>query len=265
MIGLPRSSLHYQSANRDNDALRLALIRLAKQYGRYGYRKIAELLRIEGWKVNHKKVERIWREEGLQLPQRHKKRRRLYHKDSSIIRLRPTHSNHVWAIDFVHDKLCNGRSYKMLTVLDEYTRQALAVTVRTRMTADDVLEALYPLLLRYGTPEYIRSDNGPEFIATAMQDWLARVGIKPIRIYPGSPWENGYNERFNGHSAPRGAQCRVVYYDKAGSDRHQPVAQAVQQYPTTSGPEHATASPRNSNQEWHRTWGLDRAIPSKRF
>jgi len=100
--------------------------------------------------------------------------------------------------DFVHDKLDNGRSYKMLTVLDEYTRQALAVTVRTRMRADDVLEALYPLLLRHGTPEYIRSDNGPEFVAEAMQDWLARVGIKPIRIYPGSPWENGYNERFNG-------------------------------------------------------------------
>ena len=198
MIGLARSSLQYRPDPKDDNALRLALTRLAKQYGRYGYRKIAELLHIEGWKVNHKKVERIWREEGLQLPQRHRKRRRLYHKDSSIIRLRPTHPNHVWAIDFVHDKLDNGRSYKMLTVLDEYTRQALAVTVRTRMRADDVLEALYPLLLRHGTPEYIRSDNGPEFIAQAMQDWLARVGIKPIRIYPGSPWENGYNERFNG-------------------------------------------------------------------
>ena len=98
MIGLSRSSLQYQPARRDDDALRLALIRLTKQYGRYGYRKIAELLRIEGWKVNHKKVERIWREEGLQLPQRHKKRRRLYHKDASIIRLRPTHPNHVWEV-----------------------------------------------------------------------------------------------------------------------------------------------------------------------
>ena len=148
VIGLARSSLQYRPARRDDDALRLALIRLAKQYGRYGYRKIAELLRIEGWKVNHKKVERIWREEGLQLPQRHKKRRRLYHKDASIIRLRPTHPNHVWSIDFVHDKLDSGRSYKMLTVLDEYTRQALAVAVRTRMGAEDVLEALYPLLMR---------------------------------------------------------------------------------------------------------------------
>ena len=173
----------------------MALIRLAKQYGRYGYRKIAELLHIEGWKVYHKKVERTWREEGLLLPQRHRKRRRLYHKDSLIIWLRPTHPNHVWAIDFVHDKLDNGRSYKMLTVLDEYTRQALAVTVRTRMRADDVPEALYPLVLRHGSPEYIHSDYGPEFIAQTMQDWLARVVIKPISKYTGSPWETKYNER----------------------------------------------------------------------
>jgi transposase InsO family protein len=176
----------------------LALIRLAKQYGRYGYRKVTELLCIEGWRVNHKKVERIWREEGLQLPKRHKKRRRLYHKDSSVIRLRPTHPNHIWSIDFVHDKLASGRPYKMLTVLDEYTREALCVAVRPKMGSEDVLEALYPLLLRHGKPEYIRSDNGPEFIAVALQAWLMRVGIKPIQIYPGSPWENGYNERFNG-------------------------------------------------------------------
>ncbi len=98
----------------------------------------------------------------------------------------------------MHDKLSNGRSYKMLTVLDEFARQALAVTVRTRIGADDVLEALYPLLLRHGSPDYIRSDNGPEFAAEAMQDWLRRVGITPIRIYPESPWENGYKQRFNG-------------------------------------------------------------------
>lgn len=121
-----------------------------------------------------------------------------WRENSSIIRLRPTHRNHVWAIDFVHDKLSNGRSYKMLTVLDEFTRQALAVTVRTRMGVIDVLEVLYPLLLRHGSPECIRSDNGPEFAADALQDWLRRVGIQPIRIYPGPPKENGYNERLNG-------------------------------------------------------------------
>lgn len=110
----------------------------------------------------------------------------------------PTHPNHVWAIDFVYDKLSNGRSYKVLTVLDKFTRQALAVKVRTKLGSEDLLEVLYPLLLRHGTPEYTRSDNGPEFVAEATQDWLRRVGIKSIRIYPGSPWENGYNERFNG-------------------------------------------------------------------
>ena len=197
-VGLARSTLQYKATPKDDDALRLAMIRLAKQYGRYGYRKVTKLLCIEGWRVNHKKVERLWAEEGLQLPHRHKRRKRLYHKDSSIIRLRPTHPNHVWSIDFVHDKLTNGRAYKMLTVLDEYTRQGLRVAVAFKMGSAEVLEALYPLLLKHGKPEYIRSDNGPEFIAAPLQEWLTRVGIKPIQIYPGSPWENGYNERFNG-------------------------------------------------------------------
>jgi putative transposase len=197
-IGVARSTQQYNSRAQNDDDLRLALIRLAKQYGRYGYRKVSELLAAEGWRVNHKKVERLWREEGLQLPARHKKRKRLYHHDASVIRLRPKYPNHIWALDFVHDKLSNGRSYKMLTVLDEYTREALCVAVASRMGASDVLEALYPLLLKRGRPEYIRSDNGPEFSAAPFQDWLRRVGIRPIRIYPGSPWENGYNERFNG-------------------------------------------------------------------
>jgi len=148
--------------------------------------------------VNHKKVERIWREEGLQLPQRHKKRRRLYHHDASIIRLRPGYANHVWSVDFVHDKLSNGQPYKMLTVLDEYTREALCVKVATRMGSSDVLEALYPLLLERGPPTHIRSDNGPEFIARAVREWITAVGAKTAYIMPGSPWENGYIESFNG-------------------------------------------------------------------
>jgi putative transposase len=198
VLGVARSTLRYEAVSRHEDDLRLALIRLAKQYGRYGYRKVGELLRVEGWAVNHKKVERIWREEGLQLPHRHKRRRRLYHHDASVIRLRPLYPNHIWSIDFVHDRLSNGRSYKMLTVLDEYTREALSVTVATRMGSAEVLEALYPLLLRRGKPHYLRSDNGPEFSSSPFKDWLLRVGVTPIQIYPGSPWENGYNERFNG-------------------------------------------------------------------
>jgi putative transposase len=198
VLGVARSSLRYEAVPKTEDDLRLALIRLAKQYGRYGYRKIGELLRAEGWAVNHKKVERIWREEGLQLPHRHKRRKRLYHHDASIIRLRPQYPNHIWSIDFVHDKLSSGRPYKMLTVLDEYTREALCVNVATKMGSAEVLEALYPLLLSRGKPEYLRSDNGPEFTSVPFKEWLLRVGIQPIQIYPGSPWENGYNERFNG-------------------------------------------------------------------
>ena len=157
---MARSSQQYKARpQKDDDSLRLALIRLAKQYGRYGYRKIAKLLRVEGWNVNHKKVERLWREEGLQLPQRHKKRKRLYHKDSSVIRLRPQYENHIWSVDFVHDKLSNGRTYKMLTVIDEYTREALGVIVKLKMGSADVLEALYPLILKRGKPQFVRSDN----------------------------------------------------------------------------------------------------------
>ena len=171
---------------------------MAKQYGRYGYRKVTALLRMEGWQVNHKKVEQLWAEDGLQIPQRHKKRRRLYHKDSSVIRLRPTHPNHSWAIELVHDKLSNGRSYKMLTVLDEYAREALSVAVRSKMNANDVLDALHLLFMKYEKPEFIRSDNGPQFVVAQPGEWLQRVGIKSLHIYPGSLWKNGYNERFNG-------------------------------------------------------------------
>ena len=196
---MARSSQQYkQKPRRDDEALRLSLIRLAKQYGRYGYRKIAKLLRIEGWDVNHKKVERLWREEGLQLPARHKRRKRLYHKNTPVIRLRPQYENHIWSVDFVHDKLSNDRPYRMLTVIDEYTCEALTVFAKPSMGSADVLEALYPLILNRGKPGFIRSDNGRELTTEALQASLKRVGIKPIQIYPGSPWENGCNERFNG-------------------------------------------------------------------
>ena len=149
-----RSSLLYLAKPTSDDELRLAMIRLAEQYWRYGFRKVTALLRMEGWRANHKKIERLWGQEGLQLPHRHKKRRRLYHQNSSVIRSRLTHSNHIWAIDFVHDKLSNGCSYKMLTVLDEFTREALGVAVRPRMIAHDVLDALRPLLMEHGARIY---------------------------------------------------------------------------------------------------------------
>ncbi len=168
--------------------MRLALIRLAKQYGRYGYRKIGQLLRIEGWCVNHQTFERIWREEGLQPPrQRHKRCKRLYHHDASLIHLRPHSPNHIGSIDFVDDELSNHRPYEMLTVIDEHTREVLSVPVANAIGSSEVLEALYPLLLNRGTPEHLRFDNGPEFSSEPFKDWLKKVGIKSIRIYPGSP------------------------------------------------------------------------------
>jgi len=156
------------------------------------------LLKIDSWKVNLKRIERLWREEGLQLPQRHKKRKRLYHKNSSVIRLRPHHQNHIWSIDFVHDNLTNGRVYKMLTVISEYNREGLCVAVRSEVNVNDVLDVLFGLILKREKPKFIRSDNSPEFIAKHLQIWLRKVGIEPIQIYSGSPCENGYNERFNG-------------------------------------------------------------------
>jgi len=136
-------------------------------------------------------------ERRLQLSHRHKNWRWLYHQDSALIMLQSTHPKHIWAIDFVHNKLSNGRSYKMLTVLDEYTRETLCEAVRSKMTSNDVLNVLHHVLMKHDKPEFIRSDNSPDCVALHVQDWLKRVGIQPLLIYTGSPWETGYNERFN--------------------------------------------------------------------
>lgn len=174
------------------------ILRLALKYGRYGYRRITALLNAEGWHVNHKRVERIWREEGLKVPSKQKKRKRLYLNDGSCIRLRPHWKNHVWSYDFVADKLSNGKSIRMLTVIDEYTRECLAIHVKYKLKSDDVLEVLTKLFTARGMPDYIRSDNGSEFTARILQDWLHKLKVKTAFIEPGSPWENGYNESFNG-------------------------------------------------------------------
>jgi transposase InsO family protein len=171
---------------------------LAQEYGRYGYRRITALLRREGWQVNHKRVERIWRQEGLKVPQKQPKRARLWLTDGSCIRLRPTHRNHVWSYDFMAARTRDGRPIKILTIIDEYTRECLAIVVARRIKSDDVLHCLTELFVKNGAPEHIRSDNGPEFTAKAVREWLSRIGVKTLYIEPGSPWENGYNESFNG-------------------------------------------------------------------
>ena len=171
---------------------------LAVKYGRYGYRRITALLRAEGWGVNHKRVERIWRREGLKVPKRQPKRGRLWLNDGSCVRLRPEHKDHVWSYDFVHERTHDGRPLRMLTIIDEYTRESLAIRVERRFGSRDVLMTLARLFIQRGTPDYIRSDNGPELTAKTLRDWLERLEVKTLFIEPGSPWENGYIESFNG-------------------------------------------------------------------
>jgi putative transposase len=198
-LGQPRSTQRKARVVRsDEAALTEATVALAAEYGRYGYRRITALLRAEGWRVNAKRVERIWRREGLKVPRRQPKRGRLWLSDGSCVRLRPCWPGHVWAYDFVQDRTRDGRRFRMLTVMDEYTRECLAIVVAQRLSSDDVLRALTDLFVERGPPGHIRSDNGPEFVAKEVRDWLGRVGVKTLFIEPGSPWENGYNESFNG-------------------------------------------------------------------
>ena len=181
----------------DEDLLTADIIELARQYGRYGYRKITALLRDSGWLVNDKRVERIWRREGLKVPAKQPKKGRLWLADGSCIRLRPEHRNHVWSYDFVEDRTHDGRKYRTLNVVDEFTHECLAIRVARKLRAIDVIDVLSDLFILRGIPGHIRSDNGPEFIAQAVQDWITAVGAKTAYITPGSPWENGYIESFN--------------------------------------------------------------------
>jgi len=181
----------------DEAALTADITALAIQYGRYGYRRIAAMLSDQGWVVNVKRVERIWRREGLKVPARQPKRGRLWLHDGSCIRLRPEHPNHVWSYDFVEDRTHDGRKYRMLNVIDEFTRECIAIRVSRKLKAVDVIDVLSDLFILRGIPTHIRSDNGPEFIAKALREWIAAVGAKTAYIMPGSPWENGYCESFN--------------------------------------------------------------------
>jgi len=200
----------------DEEALTRAIVHLAERFGRYGYRRITAMLHREGWRVNHKRVERIWRREGLKVPNKQPKRGRLWLNDGSCIRLRPCRKNHVWSYDFVEDRTHDGRKIRMLTVIDEYTRECLAIKVERRLRSDDVLDTLTELFVRHGPPEHIRSDNGSEFTAKAVRQWLGRVGVKTLFITPGSPWENGYNESFNGTLGDEVLKREIFYTLKEG-------------------------------------------------
>jgi transposase InsO family protein len=199
VLGQCRSTQRREPAAPDDEPrLVERMVELACEFGRYGYRRITALLRAEGFRVNHKRVERLWRREGLKVPAKQPRRGRLWLNDGSCIRPRPERRDHVWSYDFVQARTRDGRAFRMLTVIDEFTRECLAIDVARGLTSDDVLERLSDLFVRRGVPEHIRSDNGPEFTAKAVREWLGKVGVTTLYIEPGSPWENGYIESFNG-------------------------------------------------------------------
>ena len=199
MLGQHRSTQRRRPTGRDDEErLTADIIELARQYGRYGYRKIAALLRsTAGWVVNDKRVERIWRREGLKVPAKQPKRGRLWLNDGSCIRLRAERPNHVWSYDFVEDRTHEGRKYRMLNIVDEFTHECLAIRIARKLKSTDVIDVLSDLFILRGVPEHVRSDNGPEFVAKVVQEWIATVGAKTAYIAPGSPWENGFIESFN--------------------------------------------------------------------
>jgi len=199
VIKQPRSTQRYTARKRDGD---LVLIRrmhdLVRMRPRFGYRRIWALLREEGFMVNRKRVWRLWKREGFKVPQKQGKKRRLGCSANGIVRHRPLHKDHVWAWDFIHDRDQRNRPLKWFTLIDEYTRECLALEVERSMTSLDVIDVLAQVLLIRGAPGHIRSDNGPEFIACAMRKYLETAGVGTLYIEPGAPWENGYAESFHG-------------------------------------------------------------------
>jgi putative transposase len=193
-----RATQRYQPVVTTEDTeIRKRIIGLASEYGRYGYRIVWRMMVNEGYQINHKRVYRIWREEGLKKPKKQPKRARLWLADGSTIRLRPQRQHHVWSYDFVSDQTYNGRKFRVLNIIDEYTRECLACYVARRITSHDVLFVLSQLFIKHGIPEHLRSDNGPEFIARHLRSWLAELNVQCSFITPGSPWENGFIESFN--------------------------------------------------------------------
>jgi len=190
---------HYEPKRYEKDkAFRDKILKLAVQYPRYGYRMITKKLRQAGWHISYKRVYRIWRKESLQVPYRHKFKKSKGDSSNSCSVKKAEHINHVWTYDFVSDQTAEGRSLKLLTVLDEFTRESLAIEVGRSIKSKDVIEVLKYLFMVRGIPCNIRSDNGPEFVANALKNWLGQSSVETLYIEPGCPWQNGYIESFNG-------------------------------------------------------------------
>jgi len=197
VVAQPRSTQRYTGQPRDNEGKLVArMLELVRQRPRFGYRRIAALLRAEGWAVNVKRVYRLWRREGLKVPRKTRKRRGLGTSDNACHVRRAEHKDHVWTWDFVFDRTSSGTTLKWLSIVDEYTRECLALKVARSITSEDVIDTLAELFAMRGVPQCVRSDNGPEFIAQAIQQWFAKTGVTWLYIAPGAPWENGYAESF---------------------------------------------------------------------
>jgi putative transposase len=198
VLGQPRATQRQQPRAQEEEGRLVArMLELVRQHPRYGYRRIGALLRREGWRVNRKRVHRLWRQQGLKVPRKQRKKRRLGSSANSCVRRPAEHKDHVWAWDFLHDRTSDGGPLKWFTLVDEYTRECLALEVRRGMTAKAVSEVLAEVVRERAAPAHIRSDNGPEFIARAIRAWMSGAGMETLYIKPGAPWENGYAESFN--------------------------------------------------------------------
>jgi putative transposase len=198
VLGQPRSTQRYRAVPREGDEpLIRRMHELVRAHPRRGYRMIWGMLRLEGWRVNRKRVYRLWRREGLKVPSPRHKRTRLGHSENGILRRRPEHPDHVWGVDFIHDRDQAGRPLKWLSVVDEFTRECLALEVARSITARGAAEVLIGVFTTRGVPRHIRSDNGPEFIAGTIRRLAGLTGVENLYVAPGAPWENGYAESFH--------------------------------------------------------------------
>ena len=198
VLNQPRSSQRRKPQPRDDEAALTKRMReLVRERPRFGYRRIAVLLKREGWRANFKRIYRLWRQEGLKVPRKKRKRRSLGVSENACHCRRAARKDHVWTWDFVFDRTASGSALKWLSIVDEFTRECLTLKVARSITSEGVIDALAELFAMRGVPQHIRSDNGPEFVARAIQRWLGQVGVQTLYIAPGAPWENGYAESFH--------------------------------------------------------------------
>lgn len=198
VVSVSRSTLRYEAHIPDDEPRLLVRMEvLVRNHPRYGYRRIGDLLRREGFRANPKRIYRLWKREGYRVPRQQHKRRRLGSSENACHRHRPEHQNHIWALDFIFDRDEHGRPLKWLSIVDEFTRECPTLLCNRSITSTDVIDELIRLMHTRGIPEHIRSDNGPEFIANAIRTWLDKAGVGTLYVEPGAPWENGYAESFH--------------------------------------------------------------------